>query len=110
MKAKGKKVTRQQAPEGQRGIHDKRVPATGTVLKRLYKGKEIACTVRPDGFEYRGKLHRTLTNVAREVTGIKNLSGPNFWGLNPDKPVPTKARIAPGAKAKSGKAAKAAKS
>src|SRR2546429_9769578 len=105
MKAKSKKVSRQAVPEGQRGIHDKRVPATGTVLKRLYKGKEIACTVRPDGFEYRGKLHRTLTNVAREVTGIKNLSGPNFWGLNPDKPVPTKV-----AKGKNSKASKVAKS
>jgi hypothetical protein len=107
---KGKKIAKQQATEGVRGIHDKRVPAAGTVLKRVYKGKEIACTVRPDGFEFRGKLHRTLTNVAREVTGIKNLSGPNFWGLNPDKPVPVKAREASAPVAAKGKRGKAAKS
>lgn len=62
--------------------HDPRVPPVGQVLKREYKGRILEVTVEPDGFSYEGKRWRSLTAIAREVTGISNPNGPDFFGLN----------------------------
>jgi hypothetical protein len=37
--------------------------------------------VTEDGFEYGGKTYRSLTKVARVITGA-HWSGPRFFGLN----------------------------
>jgi len=54
-------------------------------LSREYKGKEYKVTVRnaedKKGFEYAGKLYRSLTDVARTITGQKIINGPKFFGL-----------------------------
>jgi len=49
--------------------HDRRLPMPGTVLRREYRGRTISVTVLDDGFEYAGILYRSLTAVARAVTG-----------------------------------------
>lgn len=54
--------------------------APGTKLLREYKGVEHHITVLPDGFEYNGMLHRSLTQIAEKITGQK-ISGPAFFGL-----------------------------
>jgi hypothetical protein len=36
--------------------------------------------VHADGFEWNGRRHRSLTIVAREITGA-HWSGPRFFGL-----------------------------
>ena len=63
-----------------RAIHDKRIPPPGTVLLRVYKGQRIAVTVLEDGFEWEGKQLRSLSAVAKEVTGA-HWNGPLFFGL-----------------------------
>lgn len=54
-------------------------------LSREYKGKEYKVTVHNDedkkGFTYEGKLFRSLTDVARTITGQKIINGPKFFGL-----------------------------
>ena len=59
---------------------DPRLPAPGTVLSRCYRGDECRVTVLREGFEYRGERYRSLSKVAREITGT-NWNGFLFWGL-----------------------------
>ena len=41
----------------------------GTVLTRKYKDRTIIVTVLPNGFEYDGKAYRSLSALAKAVTG-----------------------------------------
>lgn len=52
----------------------------GTVLQRQYKGRSIQVTVLRDGFEFEGERFKSLTAVAKSVTG-KYSSGFHFFGL-----------------------------
>jgi len=48
---------------------DPRLPPTGTLLRRQHKGVEHSVTVLADGFEYRGEKYRSLSKIARLITG-----------------------------------------
>jgi hypothetical protein len=52
----------------------------GTVLVRGWRGETHTVTVQEGGFDYRGRLYRSLSTVAREITGA-HWSGPRFFGL-----------------------------
>ena len=52
----------------------------GTVLVRGWQGRTHTVVVRDGGFEYRGRLYRSLSVVAREITGA-HWSGPRFFRL-----------------------------
>jgi hypothetical protein len=52
----------------------------GTVLSREYKGQTIRVTVLADGFEWAGERYKSLTAVARAVTG-KHWNGYHFFNL-----------------------------
>jgi hypothetical protein len=56
----------------------------GTILSRDYKGRRISVEVRENGFDYDGKLYRSLSAVAQAVTGTK-WNGFLFWGLTQSK-------------------------
>ena len=60
--------------------HDRRLPMPGTVLTREYRGQTIAVTVLDNGFEYQGTVYRSLTAVAKAVTG-QHWNGMLFFGL-----------------------------
>ena len=62
------------------GAHDARLPVPGTVLTREYRGRFVQVTVLDSGFEHEGRVYRSLTAVAREVTG-SNWNGFHFFGL-----------------------------
>ncbi len=55
-------------------------PAVGTKLIREYQGIEHHVTVTRNGFEYQGRTYRSLSQIAREITGTR-WSGPLFFGL-----------------------------
>ena len=59
---------------------DPRLPAPGSVITRTYKGAAYQTTVLEDGFEYQGQRYRSLSKIAREITGT-NWNGFLFWGL-----------------------------
>lgn len=50
---------------------DRRLPAPGTILRRHYKGREIIVRVLTDGFEFEHRIYRSLSAIARELTGTK---------------------------------------
>lgn len=60
--------------------HDDRLPMPGAVITRPYKGKAIDVRVLPRGFEYEGTVYRTLSAVAKEVTGT-HWNGYHFFKL-----------------------------
>ena len=57
------------------------VVRSGARLVREWNGRTYTVTVTEDGFEYGGKTYRSLTKVARVITGA-HWSGPRFFGLN----------------------------
>jgi hypothetical protein len=61
-----KKKTRQAKPIGQR---DPRLPAVGTTITKTYKGKTLNVRVLEKGFEYEGQVFRSLSGLARQITG-----------------------------------------
>ena len=59
-----------QSKKKKRTIKSRRLPMPGTVLTREYKGKLIQVTVLEDRyFEYEGGKYRSLSAVAKAVTG-----------------------------------------
>ncbi len=54
--------------------------APGTRLHREWQGKTIVVTVLPDGFDHEGRIYRSLSAVANDITGGK-WNGHVFFGL-----------------------------
>jgi len=59
---------------------DPRLPPAGTVLRKVHRGEEHLVTVLEDGLEHRGVRYRTLTAVAKAITGA-GWNGFLFFGL-----------------------------
>jgi hypothetical protein len=55
-------------------------PITGTRLIREWQGVEHAVTVLDDGYEYQGRPYRSLSAIARAITGTR-WNGPVFFGV-----------------------------
>jgi len=53
----------------------------GAKLVREWTGETHTVTVTEDGFEWQGRRWRSLSAIAREITG-GHWSGPRFFGLN----------------------------
>jgi len=49
--------------------HDRQMPVPGTILTRKYKGRRVQVMVLDRGFDYEGRVYRSLTAVAEAVTG-----------------------------------------
>ena len=52
----------------------------GARLVREWHGRRHTVTVTEDGFEHEGTSYRSLTSIARKITGA-HWSGPRFFGL-----------------------------
>ncbi len=59
---------------------DERLPMPGAVVTREYRGRTIKVTVLDQGFEFDGEVYRSLTAVARAVTG-SHWNGFLFFGM-----------------------------
>ena len=55
-------------------------PIAGTRLIREYQGVEHCVTVLADGFEYQGRPYRSLSAIARAITGTR-WNGWTFFGI-----------------------------
>jgi hypothetical protein len=53
---------------------------SGTILVREWQGNAHRVTMLDDGVSFNGKHYRSLSQVAREITGSR-WSGPRFFGL-----------------------------
>jgi len=63
-----------------RRIRADRKPIAGTTLVREYQGVEHRVTVRADDYEYQGRAFRSLSSIARAITGTR-WNGLVFFGL-----------------------------
>ena len=59
---------------------DTRLPPPGTVLTRQYADRSIVVTILEDGCEYEGQRYRSLSAIARQVTGTR-WNGRLFFGI-----------------------------
>ena len=55
-------------------------PIAGTRLIREYQGVEHCATVLADGFEYQGRPYKSLSAIARAITGTR-WNGWVFFGI-----------------------------
>jgi hypothetical protein len=51
------------------GAIDSFLPLPGTILTRWYKGKMLCVPVLRHGFEYDGQIYKSLSAVAKAITG-----------------------------------------
>jgi hypothetical protein len=59
---------------------DARLPGTGALLTRRVGNRQIVVKVLSDGFEFESRRYRSLSAIAREVTGTR-WNGLLFFGL-----------------------------
>ena len=59
-------------------------PISGTRLIRDYQGIEHCVTVRDNDFEYQGRPYKSLSAIARAITGTQ-WNGLTFFGLKSGK-------------------------
>jgi len=57
-----------------------RLPAPGTAMVRQYKGRTLQVLVLTDGFEFEGERYKSLSAVAKKITGA-HVNGYRFFGL-----------------------------
>jgi len=60
---------------------DRRLPASGTLLTRQFENRRIVVKVLENGFEYQSQQYRSLSAIAREITGTR-WNGLLFFGLS----------------------------
>ena len=63
---------------------DRRLPPPGSWIERDYKGRTIRVLVVADGFEYKGERYKSLSAIAKAVTG-SHMNGFLFFRLWRDK-------------------------
>ncbi len=59
----------------------------GTRLLREWQGRSYEVLVLDDGYSWQGTQHRSLSAIARKITGTA-WSGPFFFGLKPNQSAP----------------------
>ena len=65
-------------------VADPRNPVVGTRLVREWDGAEHTVTVLRDGYEWQGRKFRSLSAVAKAITGT-NWNGFRFFGMREKK-------------------------
>src|SRR3974390_1799040 len=56
------------------------LPRRGTILVREWQGTTHHVTVADNGFQWNGRTYRSLSSIARAITGT-NWNGPRFFGM-----------------------------
>ena len=59
---------------------DNRLPAPGSTLTKTYRGKTIEVKVLENGFEYEGKVFKSISRGAMTIVK-RQISGYVFFGL-----------------------------
>ena len=67
-------------PKKSRLNRDKRLPIPGTVIIKEYKGIKLEVKVLESGFKYHNKAYKSLTAIAKEITGA-HWNGYLFFNL-----------------------------
>ena len=78
LEALGRELERGGSIKRRGGAGDR--PVVGTRLVREWQDAEHVVTVRADDFEYAGRPYKSLSAIARAITGTR-WNGPLFFGL-----------------------------
>ena len=60
---------------------DSRIPPEGSIISKTYRGHQVEVKVLENGFEYKGKVHKSISRVAMTITK-RQISGYVFFGLS----------------------------
>lgn len=60
---------------------DLRIPPVGSIISKTYRGQEVEVKVLEKGFEYKGKVYKSISRVAMTITE-RQISGYVFFGLS----------------------------
>lgn len=60
---------------------DLRIPPEGSIISKTYRGQQIEVKVLESGFEYKGKVYKSISRVAMTITK-RQISGYVFFGLS----------------------------
>ncbi|MDP8267080.1 MAG: DUF2924 domain-containing protein [Candidatus Aceula meridiana] len=63
-----------------KNIRDYRLPIPGTTIHKKYKGQAHIILVLKDNFEYKQRRYKSLSAIARKITG-SHWNGYGFFGL-----------------------------
>jgi hypothetical protein len=66
--------------KGKQAVRKGDRPIAGTRLIREWKGVEHTATVLVDGYEYQGRPYKSLSAIARAITGTR-WNGPLFFSV-----------------------------
>ena len=61
-------------------LRDNRLPAPGSVITKTYRRKTIEVKVLENGFEYEGKVFKSISRVAMTIVK-RQISGYVFFGF-----------------------------
>jgi hypothetical protein len=61
-------------------LKDNRLPIPGSIITKTYKGNDIQVKILEKGFEYKGKIYKSLSAIAKDITG-NHWNGYIFFGL-----------------------------
>jgi hypothetical protein len=76
-------------PRSTNAARDPRLPPAGTVVRRLHGTTDHSVAILDDGFEYNGERYRSLSKIARVITGTPWNGYLFFFGrANGTKPRP----------------------
>lgn len=78
----GPKVTRKNIAAATPSRRTRPRAGHGTQYIREWQGRTFRVTVTPNGYDYGGKSWRSLSAIARDITGTR-WSGPAFFGIKP---------------------------
>jgi len=79
-KAMRSKISMETDTEKKNIGRDRRLPIPGSVIVKEYRSNKIEVKVLENGFEYNGKIYKTLTTIAKEVSGA-HWNGYVFFNL-----------------------------
>ena len=60
---------------------DLRIPPTGSIISKTYRGQQVEVKVLENGFEYKGKVYKSISRVAMTITK-RQISGYVFFGIS----------------------------
>jgi hypothetical protein len=63
---------------------DDRLPPPGSIIAREYKGQTLLVNVLPQGFEFEGEVYKSLSAVAKAITG-QHCNGYYFFRLRKEQ-------------------------
>ncbi len=66
------------------GSRDQRLPAPGSIITRTYKGHAYSVEVLANGFSWNDTTYKTLTAVAKAITGM-HLNGFAFFQIGKER-------------------------